>query len=111
MNGQPKLASILVLELLVRSGAVIYYAGDFDPEGLWIAQRLKDYFGENLKLWLMDENSYERSKPVKLISETRLKLLERITDEELRKTAERMKKKKAAGYQENLIQEYRRNLG
>lgn len=111
MNGQPKLASILVLELLVKSETVIYYAGDFDPEGLWIAQRLKDYFGENLKLWLMDEKSYESSNPVKPVTETRLKILERITDEELRKTAERMKKKRMAGYQENLVQEYKRNLG
>ena len=40
MNGQPRLAGLMVLELLAKSGTRVYYAGDLDPEGILIAQKL-----------------------------------------------------------------------
>ena len=39
MNGQPRLAGLVTLDLLAASGTVVYYAGDLDPEGLLIAQK------------------------------------------------------------------------
>ena len=40
MNGQPRLAGLMVLELLAKSGTRVYYAGDLDLEGILIAQKL-----------------------------------------------------------------------
>ena len=39
MNGQPRLAGLLVLELLAKSGTKVSYSGDRDPEGILIAQK------------------------------------------------------------------------
>ena len=40
MNGQPRLASILLLDLAAEARIRISYAGDFDPEGLLIAKKV-----------------------------------------------------------------------
>ncbi len=39
MNGQPRLAGLMVLDLFEKSGIRVYYAGDLDPEGILIAQK------------------------------------------------------------------------
>ena len=44
MNGQPRLAGLMVLELLAKSGTKVYYAGYLDPEGILIAQKLSRYY-------------------------------------------------------------------
>ena len=44
MNGQPRRASILLLDLAAQAGIRICYAGDFDPEGLLIAQKVIQYY-------------------------------------------------------------------
>ena len=44
MNGQPRLASLMLLDLLAESGTTVYYSGDLDPEGLLIAQKLADFY-------------------------------------------------------------------
>ena len=51
MNGQPRLAGLMALDLLAKSETRIYYAGDLDPEGVLIAQKLSQYYkGEFLLL-------------------------------------------------------------
>jgi uncharacterized protein (TIGR02679 family) len=60
MNGQPHMAAILLMDGLAAAGTVMYYAGDFDPEGLWIAQRLKLRYGANLCFLGMDREHYRR---------------------------------------------------
>lgn len=47
MNGQPRLAGLMVLELLAKSGTKVYYAGDLDPEGILIAQKHHGIIKEN----------------------------------------------------------------
>ena len=44
MNGQPRLSSLLLLDLFAKAKMEVWYAGDFDPEGLLIAQKLKQYY-------------------------------------------------------------------
>ncbi|MBO1005279.1 DUF2399 domain-containing protein [Pseudogracilibacillus auburnensis] len=39
-----------VIELLVKAGSVLYYAGDFDPEGLGMTNRLVKCFGSAVRL-------------------------------------------------------------
>ena len=40
MNGHPRLAGLMALDLLAKSDTRVYYAGDLDPEGVVIAQKL-----------------------------------------------------------------------
>lgn len=102
MNGQPKLAALVALELFAASGTTVYYSGDFDPEGLWIAQRLAIFYPETFHFLNMDETSYLKCLSKEPISDTRLKQLDRITDSRLLGTVARMRIEKMAGYQEVL---------
>lgn len=49
VNGQPQLSTLVLLDFL-QENYTFYYQGDFDPEGLLIAQRLKERYGEKLSL-------------------------------------------------------------
>lgn len=106
MNGQPRLSAILLLDLLAKAGIKVYYAGDFDPEGLLIAQKVKQYYRGETVYWKMSVQAYEKSKSAEKISEKRMKMLERIKDKELLDTVAAMKANGLAGYQENIWKEY-----
>lgn len=103
MNGQPKLAALVVLELFAASGTKVYYSGDFDPEGLWIAQRLAYFYPGNFEFLNMDTECYEKCISDEPISDVRLKQLERITDERLLGAVQMMRREKKSGYQEGIL--------
>lgn len=103
MNGQPRLAGLVTLDLLAAAKTVVYYAGDFDPEGLLIAQKLSDYYEGEFHYWHMTLADYEKSKSNEIISEKRIKSLERITDAKLLPVAEQMRMDRLAGYQEKIM--------
>lgn len=102
MNGQPRLAGLVTLDLLAASGTVVYYAGDLDPEGLLIAQKISEYYAGEFHYWHMTVEDYEKSKSNETISEKRIKSLERITDTKLFPVAEKMRLDRLAGYQEKI---------
>lgn len=102
MNGQPRLASLLILDLLARTNTVVYYAGDLDPEGLLIAQKLARYYKGEFYYWCMDEKYYEKCRSEEEISPKRMKILEKITDKRLLPVVGKIKEYKMAGYQELL---------
>lgn len=102
MNGQPRLSAVLLLDLLADAGVKIYYAGDFDPEGMLIAQKIKKYYQGEAVYWKMSAEDYEKSKSKEILTAKRLKMLDHIDDMELLETAEELRKCKVAGYQENL---------
>lgn len=105
-NGQFTLATWLILEKLVTSGAVFYYAGDFDPEGLRMADRLVERFGsEAVRLWRMDTPAYRYSEPQKTLRPERLEKLNGLTHHELIEVGAVMRKVGKAGYQEALVDE------
>lgn len=106
MNGQPRLASILLLDLAAKARIRISYAGDFDPEGLLIAQKVIQYYKGEIEYWHMTVEDYEQSRSEEKISEKRLAILERITDERLVPVAERIREFGVAGYQERVIEKY-----
>lgn len=106
MNGQPRLSSVLLLDLLAEADVKLYYAGDFDPEGLLIAQKVKRYYKGRAACWHMSVPEYERSRSQEILSEKRLKALERIQDEELTELAAALRKNGVAGYQENIWEVY-----
>ena len=105
MNGQPRLASLIILELLAKSGTIVYYAGDFDPEGLLIAQKLSTYYPGTFHFWHMTKEDYALCCSEEEISQKRLKMLDSITDDRLRPVAEQIAKRKKSGYQEKLRME------
>ena len=105
MNGQPRLASLIILELLAKSGTIVYYAGDFDPEGLLIAQKLSIYYPGIFHFWHMTKEDYALCCSEEEISQKRLKMLDSITDDRLRPVAEQIAKRKKSGYQEKLRME------
>lgn len=101
--GQPNQAVWIVLDMLSNSGAKMYYAGDFDPEGLLIAQKMKERYKERLELWHYTLDDYEKSKSKITITDTSLKKLQHISNQELQEIVERLLESKTAGYQENLL--------
>lgn len=102
-HGQFKAASWLFFDRLVDSGCRIYYAGDLDPEGLLMAQRLKNRYPENIKIWRMDKESYLSALSEEKIEE-RTSQLKNLEDPDLKMTAELMLKHGFAAYQEGLVE-------
>lgn len=98
--GQLKLASFVLLDMLAKEGTAIYYSGDFDPEGLLIADRLKSRYPKNLILWRFTPEDYIKALSDKSISPMRLKKLDKLEDPQLVELAHTIRQKKSAGYQE-----------
>ena len=49
-SGQPRYAALKLISLIVQSGIPIYYSGDLDPDGIGIADRLWQRFGNRI-IW------------------------------------------------------------
>lgn len=104
-SGQPRTAAYRLLELLGESGHHFYYAGDLDPEGLDIAERLWRSFPDHVQIWRMGAEDYEKAMSGETVSERRVEMLKGLTHPELKKTAEQLSKYRRAGYQEMLLEE------
>ncbi|MGN0733782.1 MAG: TIGR02679 domain-containing protein [Emergencia sp.] len=102
MNGQPRLAGLMTLDLIAKGNNRIYYAGDLDPEGLLIAQKLSGYYKGEFNYWHMGVSDYEQSRSDEIISPKRMKILEHISDERLLPVAKEIEKHGTAGYQEKI---------
>lgn len=104
-SGQPRTAAYQLMELLCRGKTSFYYAGDLDPEGLDIADRIWRSFPGQVHIWRMSEADYEKAVSSEPVSERRLEMLKNISHPQLRKTAERICQEKKAGYQELLLED------
>lgn len=102
LHGQLKAASWLILEILHKSGAVFYYSGDYDPEGLLIAQQIKQRYRDTV-FWKYDVKYYQNNSSV--ISERSLKKLDKLKYPSLIEIADKIRIYKAAYYQEGLLDE------
>lgn len=102
-NGQPRLASLVLLDLLKTSGT-LWYAGDFDPEGLLIAQNLKRRYGDALKFWDYQPSYYQKAVSEVELGDKRLRMLEHVTEPELLPIAELMRCSRRAAYQEAMLE-------
>ena len=112
-NGQLRLSALILLDLLSRESR-LHYAGDFDPEGLGIAQRLKDRYGSRLELWEYKPEYYLRARsaenlPEETISPERMKKLDKLKDAELVKIADLIRQYGKAVYQETMLEWAYRN--
>lgn len=109
-SGQPQVAVLRLLDLLAASGTKLFYSGDFDGEGLSIAERLMIRYPDSLQLWHMEPDDYEVARSEKKLEEARLQSLYNITSEVLASTAGAILKKGYAGYQELILPFLRRDL-
>ena len=95
----------IVLDLFAKSGIRVYYAGDLDPEGILIAQKLSQYYKGEFHYWHMETADYEKCRSEEVISPKRMKILERITYGRLKPVVDRIEEYGTAGYQEMLVEE------
>lgn len=104
-NGQMRLAALVLLDLF-DCDTHFFYAGDYDPEGLVIAQRLHRRYEGRVHMWNYRREYYNKYKSDVLISDKRLKKLEKIDLEELSEIKEALQEEKRAVYQEAMLREY-----
>lgn len=102
-SGQLRVAAFQLLTLLAKNGTTIYYSGDLDPEGMDIADRLWQKYGDVICLWRMDARSYAKSISKEALSDRQLAKLTHLQNAELCQTAKLVQKEKRSGYQENLL--------
>jgi uncharacterized protein (TIGR02679 family) len=103
--GQPRLACLVLLDMLCKEGAQIYYSGDFDPEGLTIADRLYKRYKGSFHFLRYGVQDYMKALSYETIDTARLRKLDKIEAHHLFDVAEEMKKTKKAGYQESILDE------
>lgn len=104
-NGQQRMA-VWVLLSKIREEHPVFYAGDFDPEGLGIAQRLKQRFPEKVHLWKYDLGLYQKYVSAHGISKQRMQKLEHVVLPELQELCVCMRQTGCAAYQEAMLEEY-----
>lgn len=104
-SGQMRVAAFLLLTHLIEGGATIYYSGDLDPEGMDIADRLWQRYGDVIHLWRMSTEDYNKAISDEKLSDRQLAKLERLKNPMLCCTAEAVRRKGKAGYQENLLED------
>ena len=104
-SGQPRAAAQQLISLLLKSGVSICYSGDIDPDGIGIADRLWQKFGDSIRIWRMSPEDYEKSRSAEQITAAGRAKLEHIAHPLLRRTAGCVKEEGLAGYQENLLEE------
>lgn len=109
-SGQLRVAAFQLISLLIENGAVIYYSGDLDPEGMGIADRLWQKYGDVIQMWRMSPKDYWISISEETLHEVRLAKIEHIKHPLLKQTAKCMQVRKRAAYQENLLEKLLKDL-
>ena len=88
----------------MKSGCKIYYAGDFDPEGLQIADKLIcRYTGGTVQSWHMGCQDYWRIEKADDLSNIRLHKLKHIQFAKLQAIAARLYEEKKSAHQKLLV--------
>lgn len=101
-SGQLKTAALILIDMLCKAGCKIYYSGDFDPEGIEIAEKLIQR-DKNIVPWCFSKENYRKAISENTISDERLKKLDKIENTYFKELIEEIKKEKKAGYQELLL--------
>ncbi|MFQ9704555.1 MAG: DUF2399 domain-containing protein [Enterocloster clostridioformis] len=104
-SGQPRSVAQVLITYILASGSKIYYNGDIDPDGICIADRLWKKFGDRIHIWRMSPEDYDKSLSKERIGDIEEQSSKSIGHPILKKTAECMKEKQLAGYQENMLKE------
>lgn len=104
-SGQLNLSSYILLNK-IRNLKNIYYAGDFDPEGLMIAYKIKKRYKDKVKFLNYTKESYINTMSNNIIEEKSMSQLNKINCSELDEVINELRINKRAAYQELLIDEY-----
>lgn len=108
-SGMPNLAFHSLLEKLLDSGNKLYYNGDFDPEGLLIADNLQKKYN-NIKLFCYSKKDYEKALSKEKINSSRMKKLDKVSCNELQEIKDILKKTSLSGYQEQNINNIKEHI-
>lgn len=103
--GQVKLSGLILLDMFIKENYKIYYSGDIDPEGIQIADKLKERYNDNLDFIGFDINTYKNNLSNVELSESRLKKLDKIKSKDLKEVCKEVRKIKKASYEEKNINE------
>lgn len=104
-SGQLNLSSYILLNK-IRNLKNIYYAGDFDSEGLMIAYKIKKRYKDKVKFLNYTRESYINTMSNNIIEEKSMSQLNKINCSELDEVINELRINKRAAYQELLIDEY-----
>lgn len=105
-NGQLNYSAYLLLDVLMNSNIDIYYSGDMDPEGLLIADKIKQRY-PMIQLWCYEEKDYGACQSNKQASIKRMHMLDALKDENLIRIGKCIQENSnRVGYQENMIEHY-----
>ena len=104
-KGQINLSSYMLLDK-IENLKEIYYAGDFDPEGLLIADKIKKRYCDKVKFSLYNKDIYEKIISSTNLSDSRISMIKNIETLELQEIKQCIKCQKKAAYQELLINDY-----
>lgn len=102
LHGQPKLAGLMMLDRLAESGASLFYAGDWDPEGLLIAERLCQRYPRLKTIWTKHSTLYQSTSGVE-IPDHRLKKLDHVHQQQLQQAKQQLLAHQIAFYQEQYV--------
>lgn len=108
--GQLNFSAYVLLDLFDFQHTKVYYHGDFDPEGLLIADKLKKRYPQ-LNLWHYKKEDYIASLSNNVINDRRMHMLEKLEDDELKRLSVEIKNIQYAGYQESLHELFKLELG
>ncbi len=100
-GGFPNSSVYLLLDKLVEKGNHLFYNGDFDPEGLLIACRLKEKYKDQLTLFCYQKEDYDECISNEVIRDSRIKKIENMGTQELQTVQKMIQIHKKAAYQEN----------
>ncbi|WP_297421929.1 TIGR02679 domain-containing protein [Clostridium sp.] len=105
ISGQPNSSTHIILNHLIKEGCKLFYAGDFDPEGIIICDNLKKRYDKALEFMCMNKEYYLKIKSQNSFGD-RIAKLDGIVSKELLDLVYEMKEDKNSAYQELLTNEY-----
>lgn len=108
-NGQLNFCGYQLLDMVHEANMMMYYCGDMDPEGLLIADKLKQRYQTNFSLWHYQMSDYEQAKSDKYADNKRLSMIDKLQDEQLQRIGKQLRNQ-PIGYQENLIKLYLQDI-
>lgn len=108
-SGQLKTSALILIDMLCESECKIYYSGDFDPEGIEIAEKLIQR-SKNIVPWCFSKEDYKIGISENIISDERLKKLDKIENICFKELIEEIKREKKAGYQELLLDKLKKDI-
>lgn len=108
-NGQLNVCGYQLLDMVNEINLRMYYCGDMDPEGLLIADKLKQRYETNMYLWHYQMEDYKQAQSDKYADAKRLRMIDKLQDEQLLAIGKELLQQ-PIGYQENLLNSYRESL-